>query len=252
MSRAWESAHSNEYELWSKVSDQQRGLLDTAKAIRPTDPDAAFRIYLDVADDGVAWAMEVVGYHYQFGWGTSGCPDFELAQTYYQRAIEAGSSMAMLRYAWLLANHGRFEISERLLQESAEAGFIPAYYWLARCHFRQSSDRRTCRDIKSLLVRAADAGHPAAAEMLARLRMRGKFGFREIPRALGRCGKSLAKSVQPIPRPTSTALPLLWPDRGPSEMRATDIDNCTLLAYTGCRLFRRFGKRCGRPSRQNH
>jgi TPR repeat protein len=181
-SRAWESAHSNEYELWSKVGDQQRELLNTAKAVRPTDPDAAFLIYRDVADDGVVWAMEVVGYHYQYGWGTSGSPDFELAQTYYQRAIDAGSSMAMLRYAWLLANHGQFDISERLLQESAEAGFIPAYYWLARCRFRQSSDRQTCREIKSLLVRAADAGHPAAAEMLARLRMRGNFGFREIPR----------------------------------------------------------------------
>ena len=183
-SRAWESAHSNEYELWSKVSDQQRGMLDTAKAIRSGDAAAAFRLYLDLANDGVVWAMEVVGYCYQHGCGTSAPPDFERARTYYKRAMEAGSSMAMLKYAWLLANRGQIVVSERLLQESAEAGFIPAYYWLARCRFRQSSDRQTCREIKPLLVRAADAGHPAAAEMLARLRMRGKFGFREIPRGV--------------------------------------------------------------------
>lgn len=179
-SEAWEATQSNEYELWSTVSDRDRERLDAAKAIRSTEPEAAFRIYLDLADAGVVWSMEMVAY--QYAWGDLVAHDFEKAQTYYRRAIKAGSWMATLKYARLLADRGQFDICETFLQDCVKADFIPACYWLAWCRFQQSSDRATCRAIRPLLERAADAGHPAAALFLARLKVRGKFGFREIPR----------------------------------------------------------------------
>lgn len=179
-SEKWESAHSNEYKLWSRASDQERERLDAAATLQTTDPEAAFRMYLDLADAGVVWAMQIVAH--QYAWGTIVPNDFEQAQIYYCRAIEAGSWMATLRYAWLMARQGYFEESETVLQDGVNADFVPASYWLARCRYHQSSDRKTCRVIRPLLEHAVEAGHPGAALFLARLKARGKFGFREIPR----------------------------------------------------------------------
>ena len=176
---AWDRAHSNEYALFSKISDEARERLDAAKAIWSTDPDAAFCIYLDLAEDGVAWAMEIVAHEY--AQGTLVVHDFEQAQIYLRRAIEAGSWMATVKYARLLAKLGHFDTCEITLQDGVQAGFIPAFYWLAWFRFRQSKSRQTCREIRPLLERAADAGHPAAALLLAQMRLRRKFGFREIP-----------------------------------------------------------------------
>jgi len=153
--------------------------LDTAKRIRSEDPEAAFRIYLEVADSGVAWAMESVGYLYEEGIIVA--KDCEQAMTYYRRAIEAGSWMATLKYASLLADLGHFDTCETILQDGVQADFVPAFYWLARVRLKRSKNRRTCCAIRPLLEHAADAGHPAAALLLARLKFRGKFGIREIP-----------------------------------------------------------------------
>jgi len=154
--------------------------LYAANAIRPTDPEAAFRIYVDMADAGVAWAMEKVGY--QYAWGNFVPRDWERAQDYFRRAIEAGSWMATLKYARLMADRGHFDVCEAVLQDGVNADFLPACYWLAWYRFRQSGTRTTVREIRPLLERAAEAGHPAAALLLARLQVWGKFGLREIPR----------------------------------------------------------------------
>lgn len=203
-SEAWESAHSNEYELWSAISDQARERLNAAKAIREMNPAEAFRIYRELADAGVFWAMEMMAYQYWTGIGVA--RDFEQAQAYYCRAIEAGSWMATLRYARLLVSQGQFDAAHGVLQDGVQAGFIPAFYWLARLRYRRLGSRRTIREIVPLLEHAARAGHPAAALFLARLRMVGKLGvgeimrgFREIAQIAGQAG-SLAES-----RPTAAA-----------------------------------------------
>lgn len=181
-SRVWEAAQSNEFELWSTVRDPQRDRLKAAKAIQPTDPEAAFRIYLDLADAGVIRAMELVAH--QYAYGNLVAHDFEKAKAYYRRAVQAGSWTATLKYAWLLGDRGQFDLCETLLEDGVKADFIPASYWLAWWRFQRSSDRATCRAIRPLLERAADAGHPEAALFLARLKVRGKFGLREVPRGL--------------------------------------------------------------------
>lgn len=175
----WDRGHSNEYALFSKISGEARERLDAATAIWPTNPDAAFRIYLDLADGGVAWAMETVAC--QYAQGTHVAQDFEQAAVYYRRAIEAGSWIATVRYAQLMAKLGHFDICQKTLEDGVQAGFIPAFYWLAWFRYRQSKNRRTCREIKPLLERATAAGHPAAALLLAQMRLGGKFGLRETP-----------------------------------------------------------------------
>lgn len=176
-----------------------------ARALQSADPEAAFRVYLELADAGVAWAMEMVAY--QYGWGTLVANDFEQAQAYYRRAIEAGSSMATSRYARLLARHGHLDSCDTLLEDGVRADFVPAYYWLARCRLARSDDRPTCRAIRPLLEHAAKAGHPAAALLLAQLKVRRKFGFREVAHGIRELVQVAGQAPLVPPLPDSGPLP---------------------------------------------
>jgi len=73
--------------------------------------------------------MEKVGY--QYAWGNFVPHDWERAQDYFRRAIEAGSWMATLKYARLMADRGHFDVCEAVLQDGVNADFLPACYWLA-------------------------------------------------------------------------------------------------------------------------
>lgn len=178
-SDAWEREHSNEYDLWSAETDRNRELIERAGALHDADPEAAFRIDLEAAQAGSIWAMELVGWHYDTGAVVQA--DFGQAQEYYCRALRAGSWMATIKYARLLAAHSHFDSCERVLKDGVEADFVPAYFWLAWFRYKQSRTRKTCREIKPLLEYAAEKGHPGATLVLARLMARGKFGFRAIP-----------------------------------------------------------------------
>jgi TPR repeat protein len=191
-SDAWERAQSNEFDLWSQSTDENRARLVSANAISKADPQAAFRIFSDLADTGMAYAMETVAYQYE--WGIGVAPDFEQAQAYYRRAIEAGSWMATIKFAALLAHQGHFDVCEAYLGDCVEDDFVPSYFWLAWYRLKQSSSRKTCREIRPLLERAAEAGHPAAERLLARLKLLGKFGLREIPQGFKETTKIIERS----------------------------------------------------------
>jgi TPR repeat protein len=174
----WERGQSNESELFCAASREHRDRIDAALAMREADLEAAFRIFVDVADAGMPWAMETVAGHYERGIVVAA--DFQQAQLYYRRAIEAGSWMATIGYARLLVRHGHFDASEQVLRDGVDADFLPAHFWMAWYRLKRSRRRATCREIRPLLERAADAGHPLAGLVLARLKLLGKFGVREI------------------------------------------------------------------------
>lgn len=178
-SDAWERAHSNESELWSQESERNLELIDRATVVHNTDPAAAFLLYLDAAEGGSVWAMIQVGWHYHTG--TAVEADFDWAQEFYRRAIDAGSWMATIYYARLLDSHDHHEHAENLLQDGVAADFVPACYWLAFFRYRQGPSRHTAREIRPLLQHAADRGHPMAQSFLASLMIMGKLGLRYIP-----------------------------------------------------------------------
>jgi len=177
--RRWERNESNDYELWMEAPAEDRARADAAIALSPSEPEAAFRIFLDLADGGMPWAMETVADRYARD--DAGGADFERARDYYCRAIESGSWFATIGYARLLADHGHFAECEALLRDGVEQDFIPAFYWLARVRLRQSYNGKTRRTVRLLLERAAEVGHPGAVRDLARMKARGQLGFREIP-----------------------------------------------------------------------
>ncbi len=186
-STAWECTHSNESELWAAESDRNRELIDRAYAIHETAPETALRIFAEAAEGGSAWAMERVGWQYATGTGVAA--DADRALEYYHRAIGAGSWMATIGYARVLAAHGHYKQCEEVLEDGVRSAFVPAYFWLAWFRYEQSRTRKTCREVRPLLEFAAQQGHPGAALTLARFMAKGKFGVREIPegvrRALG-------------------------------------------------------------------
>lgn len=179
----WERAQSNDWELWAGETDHQRELNRQASELGKTDPEAAFRRRVEAADAGSTWAMQKVGWGYATG--TDVAANFELAQSYYRRAITAGSSMATILYAQLLAKHERYDESQQVLEEGVRADFIPAIFWRARIRYRQSPTRSTAREIAPLLEYATGKGHLGAELTLNRLLLRGKLGLRGIARGFG-------------------------------------------------------------------
>jgi hypothetical protein len=180
-SGAWEREHSNESELWSKETQQSRELIEQASAIEDTRP-AAFRLYLEAAEGGSAWAMERVGWQYQTG--TAVTANADKALEFYHRAICAGSWMATIHYAQLLEKLGHHDHCDQVLKDGVASDFVPAYFWLARFRYKRSKRRRVCRGVRPFLEYAAIRGHPRARVTLAQWMLWGRLGLREIPRGL--------------------------------------------------------------------
>ncbi len=127
--------------------------------------------------------------------------DFEQAADYYHRAICAGSWMATIRYARLLAAHDYVDECEKVLQDGVEPDFVPAYYWLAWLRYDRAPTRATCLAIRPLLDYAAERGHPGAKNTLGRLMTMGKVGLLLIPRGL----KFLYETRPPLLRQSDPA-----------------------------------------------
>lgn len=181
-SEAWERGHSNESELWSEESDQSRELIEQASAMGRGNASAAFQLYLKAAEAGSVWSMQMVGWHYWTGTGVAA--DLGKAQEYYHRAICAGSWMATLYYARLLAEHGHHDDAETVLENGVASDFVPAYFWLAWFRYERSKTREVCREVRPMLEYAAMKGHPAAKRMLAQWMLLGKFGVRDVMRGV--------------------------------------------------------------------
>lgn len=181
-SNEWERANSNHDELWWRDSDRNRALIEEARACQEADPEAAFRMLLEAAEAGSAWALESAGWHYDSG--TVVAADFERAADYYHRGICAGSWMATIAYALLLAKHGQIDESEEVLLDGVRLDFVPAYFWLAWLRYDRAPTRATCGAIRPLLDYAAKQGHPGAKQTLGTLMVKGKFGLFAIPRGL--------------------------------------------------------------------
>lgn len=177
-SDAWERACSNESELWSEETDKNRELIEQAFKIQEADPAAALQLRLQAAEAGSAWAMEMVGWHYHTGIGVA--VDLRKAGDYYHRAICAGSWMATLHYARVLAELGYYDECESVLKDGVQLDSVPAYYWLAWFRYKRSHTADVRQEVRPMLEYAADQGHLLAKIMLSRWMFLGKFGCRNM------------------------------------------------------------------------
>ena len=176
---AWERAYASEQGPWSDDPVKSLELVEQAYAVQKTDPDAAHELFLDAAEAGSAWAMNVVAFRY---WtGDSVAEDLDWAEEYYRRAIDAGSWMATTHFARLLDERGRHDESDQMLKDCVERDFAPAFFWLGMHQYRRRKSRMVYREIRPMLEHAADAGHPAAHAYLGSWMLCGKFGLRYVP-----------------------------------------------------------------------
>lgn len=172
-SDAWERTHSNDAEIWSKESDQNREALNVAAAMNETDP-ATLQAYLEAAEAGSVVAMGRVAWQYWTGTGTA--PDLVQAEQYYRRAIEGGSWTATIHYARLLDELGQYGMCDKVLEDGIASGFVPAYFWLAWLRYKRSNNREICKEVRLFLEHAARAGHPGARYKLMHWMLMGRFG----------------------------------------------------------------------------
>lgn len=179
---AWDRAASNESDLWSGDTIPNRALIEQAFSVEESDPAAALLLYLEAAEAGSAFAMSAAAWHYQTG--TAVTADFDQAEHYHRRAIEAGSWLATLDYARLLADRNAHDRCDAVLEDGVASDFLPSCFWLAYLRYQRRPVRAVCREIRPLLDHAAAGGHPMAKFYLARLQILGKFGLREIPSGL--------------------------------------------------------------------
>ena len=179
-SEQWERDNSNEWELWCAETDANRHLIEQAYAVWATDVETAVRLCRQAAEAGSIWAMQVVAAYHARGTGVAA--DLDQAKAYYRRALGAGSWMATIEYARLLARHGEYAECDKVLEDGVRANFVPAYFWLAWYRRKRSKNRATRREVRPLLEAAARMGHPAAQRMLKGMMMVGDFGLRDIPR----------------------------------------------------------------------
>lgn len=174
----WERALASENAPWSDDPVRSLELVEQAYAVQESDPVAAFQLFVEAAEAGSAWAMNVVAWHYETG--TVVAVDLYWAQEYYLRAISAGSWMATIYYARALADDGYPDDCERVLEDGISRDFIPAYFGLAWYRYRRCKSRKERLEIKPMLEHAAEAGHPAAQAFLGSWMIVGRFGLRHI------------------------------------------------------------------------
>jgi TPR repeat protein len=179
---AWERAASNESDLRDADSDRNRELIDRAFSARESDPARALQLFLEAAEAGSAYAMHAAAIHYDRGDAAPRDPDKAL--DFYHRAICAGSWMATLHYARLLAELGHRADWEQVLAGGVAMEFVPSFFWLAYLRFKEDRSRAVARECRLLLEHAAGQGHPAARVILAKYMTLGRFGLRAIPAGL--------------------------------------------------------------------
>ena len=178
VSKAWEQDHSNEWELWDADGVEVQARNKRVNEVLATDQSLAFDLRKELADNGSVWAMRSIGQHFEFGWGVE--RNLTQAEHYYYQAQLAGSWMATLDLSKLLFSH---RINDRwvgILENGVESDFVPSSFWLAHYRYKRDPRRQTAREVRPLLEKAANAGHPGARMVLARWRAQGKFGLREM------------------------------------------------------------------------
>jgi hypothetical protein len=174
--RAWERAAAADVDQWDKEVDIES--LTEASKIWSDNPEGAFAIYSELAEQGSIYAMIELGNCYGKGHGT--LADFDMAYEWHNRAIEYGSWFATLNYADVLFEHEYFDECEKELEDGIASEFMPAFFWLAWYRIQRNKSRSTFRAVRPLLERAASEGHLAAKHYFAAYMAMGRFGFMEM------------------------------------------------------------------------
>ncbi len=161
--RAWDRAQTNDSAVLESDPHEERAR--NAAALLKTDPDTAFPILLALAEAGSVWSMLQVAFCYLEGRGVE--PSAASAEEWYRRAFEGGSQRALLDYCAVLGRRGDLDLREAAYSAGAAKDWAPALCGLAQVRMMRSKSRRTAREVRPLVERAAELGKPGG-EVVAR------------------------------------------------------------------------------------
>ena len=178
VSRQWEETYSQEWEPWEENAERWTRAVEAARLVE-SDPEAALALFIGLADEGSIFAMRWLGTLYQGGHGIMS--NLECAEDYFRRGFAAGSWMSTLDYCNLLYRRGAHDNWRSTLADGVDKGFIPSFFWQAWYTYRPNPSDKVAEEVRPLMLKAAEAGHPGAEAMLARWTARGWFGLRKIP-----------------------------------------------------------------------
>jgi hypothetical protein len=173
----WDEEFARDWEPWDEDAEIRSRSKDAVALLQST-PSLALARLEELADAGSAFAMRWVGTLYSGKYGIE--KDDGLAESYFLRALEAGSWMSTISYSRSLFIRGAHEEWRSTLNDGVDKGFIPAMFWFANHEYTLSPSRQTAEEIRPMLLRAAEAGHPGARMMYAQLMARGRFGLGQV------------------------------------------------------------------------
>lgn len=201
-SRQWEETYSQEWEPqewepWDETVERRTRAAEAARMVK-SDPKAALALFIQLADEGSIFAMRWLGTLYHGRHGI--VRNLKCAENYLRRGLSAGSWMSTLDYTNLLYKRGAHDKWHSTLADGVEKAFIPSFFWQAFNIYRLNPSRKVAEEVRPLMLKAAEAGHPGAEVMLAIWTARGKFGLRKIPEGFRTLWAVLSKiRVAPVP-----------------------------------------------------
>ena len=172
--------------------EDSEGLREARELFQTGDAEGAFARYLDLANEGVAYAQAVVGCSYWKGEGTE--RDLEKARYWFQRAAERGEPQAQWYLARALIHSGNVAAALPWLERAVSADFGPACFRLARfCDQGKWLARDRARAF-ALAKQGAAAGHLRCQAKYARGLIAGREGLAGIFRGLRLMAKTFVEA----------------------------------------------------------
>jgi TPR repeat protein len=165
---------------WDKEPDLPR--YRHAIALRESNPTEAFDELRDLAKLGSEASMLLLGRTYHVG---AGLPqDRSLAETWYRRAMDAGSVKGGYALGILFMQHGEFQNAFEAFEHGASRGFAPSLNKLGMLYLSGDVGIPNMERGRTLLERASALGHVYGRRNLGVLFIKGKFGPLLIPRGI--------------------------------------------------------------------
>ena len=168
------------------------GLREARELFLSGDAEGAFARYLDLANEGVAYAQAVVGWSYWKGEAIE--RDLEKARFWFQRAAERGEPQAQWYLARALIHSGNVAAALPWLERAANADFGPACFRLVRFYDQGKLLIRDRARAFGLAKQGMAAGHLRCQAKYARGLIRGREGLAGIIRGLRLMAKMFAEA----------------------------------------------------------
>ena len=162
--------------------DETALLEEGHRCYRKRDYEAAFRIFLELADKGWEEVQDYLGVMYALGDGTK--KNDQKAEYWLRLASERGEPRAQWWLACMLGRKGKVEEMVELFEKAAAQDFAPAIFRLARCYYHGKGVTRDKQKYVELMDEAAKKGNLWAQGAYARQLMIGAEGVSGIVRGI--------------------------------------------------------------------